>query len=156
MGAHMIPFAKLRNEERPLIDLAFSKKKADDRKDWLRKFKVVHSFTYSIYYTKANLRQPGTYIDHSVDEITYDDFINRELILFSMADNIRSIPSVVDGLKPTQRKILFGCFKRNLKAEIKVGQHPTLRAFFDSVLSRSLSSWVIFQKRRITIMASSL
>lgn len=40
MGAHMIPFAKLRDEERPLIDLAFSKKKADDRKDWLRKFKV--------------------------------------------------------------------------------------------------------------------
>ena len=39
-----------------------------------------------------------------------------------MADNMRSIPSVVDGLKPTQRKILFGCFKRNLKAEIKVGQ----------------------------------
>jgi DNA topoisomerase II len=27
MGAHMIPFAKLRDEERPSIDLAFSKKK---------------------------------------------------------------------------------------------------------------------------------
>jgi len=72
-------------------------------------------------------RQPGTYIDHSVDEITYDDFINRELILFSMADNIRSIPSAVDGLKPTQRKILFGCFKRNLKAEIKVSRRRVER-----------------------------
>ena len=39
-----------------------------------------------------------------------------------MADNIRSIPSVVDGLKPGQRKVLFGCFKRNLKTEIKVQQ----------------------------------
>ena len=37
-----------------------------------------------------------------------------------MADNIRSIPSVVDGLKPGQRKIMFGSFKRNLKKEIKV------------------------------------
>lgn len=119
MGAHMIPFAKLRDDERPLIDLAFSKKKADDRKDWLRKFKVNAS-RISIYYALMICQQPGTYIDHSVDEITYDDFINRELILFSMADNIRSIPSAVDGLKPTQRKILFGCFKRNLKAEIKV------------------------------------
>lgn len=39
-----------------------------------------------------------------------------------MADNIRSIPSVADGLKPGQRKVMFGCFKRNLKKEIKVAQ----------------------------------
>jgi DNA topoisomerase-2 len=29
---------------------------------------------------------------------------------------------VLDGLKPSQRKILFGCFKRNLKSEIRVAQ----------------------------------
>ncbi len=39
-----------------------------------------------------------------------------------MYDNIRSIPSACDGLKPAQRKILFACFKRNLRAEIKVAQ----------------------------------
>jgi len=39
-----------------------------------------------------------------------------------MADNVRSIPSMVDGFKPGQRKILFCCFKRNLKNEIKVAQ----------------------------------
>ncbi|KAG8738906.1 DNA topoisomerase 2 [Ceratobasidium sp. 428] len=104
MEKHMIPFAKTEDGERDLIDMAFNKKKADNRKDWLRQFK------------------PGTYIDHSVQEITYSDFINRELILFSMADNIRSIPSVVDGLKPGQRKVIFGCFKRKLKNEIKVAQ----------------------------------
>ena len=59
-------------------------------------------------------------MDHRIDEIPISDFINKELILFSMADNIRSIPSVMDGFKPGQRKILFACFKRNLKAEIKV------------------------------------
>jgi hypothetical protein len=40
---------------------------------------------------------------------------------------------VVDGLKPGQRKILYCCFKRNLKKDIKVrmcwqydqGWHPT-------------------------------
>jgi DNA topoisomerase II len=37
-----------------------------------------------------------------------------------MADNIRSIPSVVDGLKPGQRKVLYASFKRNLTKEIKV------------------------------------
>jgi DNA topoisomerase II len=34
----------------------------------------------------------------------------------------RSIPSIVDGLKPGQRKILFACFKRKLRNEIKVAQ----------------------------------
>ncbi|KZT51053.1 type II DNA topoisomerase [Calocera cornea HHB12733] len=104
METHLIPFHPTRDGERELIDMAFSKKKVEARKDWLRAFK------------------PGTYIDHSVDEITYDDFINKELILFSMADNIRSIPSMCDGLKPGQRKVLFGTFKRKLRTEIKVAQ----------------------------------
>ena len=29
---------------------------------------------------------------------------------------------MVDGLKPGQRKILFACFKRNLKSDVKVAQ----------------------------------
>ncbi|KAG1746828.1 DNA topoisomerase [Suillus lakei] len=104
MAKHMIPFATTQEGDRELIDLAFSKKKADDRKEWLRQFK------------------PGTYLDHNIDEIPYSDFINRELILFSMADNVRSIPSVADGLKPGQRKVIWGCFKRKLKKEVKVAQ----------------------------------
>jgi DNA topoisomerase-2 len=54
--------------------------------------------------------------------ITYDDFIKKELIHFSMADNIRSIPSIVDGLKPSQRKVLFSAFKRDLTSDVKVSQ----------------------------------
>ncbi len=67
-------------------------------------------------------RKPGTFLDHDVDTLPISDFVNKELILFSMADNIRSIPSAADGLKPGQRKVLFGCFKRNLTKEIKVAQ----------------------------------
>jgi DNA topoisomerase II len=55
-----------------------------------------------------------------MDKIPIADFINKELILYSMADNIRSIPSMVDGLKPGQRKVLFASFKRKLTKEIKV------------------------------------
>ncbi len=54
--------------------------------------------------------------------ITFQDFINKELILFSNMDNERSIPSLVDGLKPGQRKVLFTCFKRNDRREVKVAQ----------------------------------
>ncbi|KAI6153143.1 DNA topoisomerase II [Pisolithus tinctorius] len=104
MAKHMIPFATTQEGDRDLIELAFSKKKADERKEWLRQFK------------------PGTYLDHNMDEIPFSDFINRELILFSMADNVRSIPSMADGLKPGQRKVIWGCFKRKLKKEIKVAQ----------------------------------
>lgn len=46
----------------------------------------------------------------------------QELILFSRADLDRSIPSMVDGLKPGQRKILYASFKRNLKKDIKARQ----------------------------------
>ncbi|KAI9116615.1 hypothetical protein K1719_012273 [Acacia pycnantha] len=86
------------------IELAFSKKKAEDRKTWIRNF------------------EPGTYRDHVAKYINYRDFVNKELILFSRADLQRSIPSMVDGLKPGQRKILFCSFKKKLFKEIKVGQ----------------------------------
>ncbi|KAJ4798339.1 DNA topoisomerase 2 [Rhynchospora pubera] len=47
---------------------------------------------------------------------------SKELIPFSMADLQRSIPSMVDGLKPGQRKILFCSFKRNFVKEAKVSR----------------------------------
>ncbi|KAI9851616.1 MAG: DNA topoisomerase 2 [Thelocarpon superellum] len=102
LDRHLKEFHTMQEAEEKLIDLAFSKKKADERKEWLRQFK------------------PGTFLDHSMDKISYTDFVNKELILFSMADNMRSIPSMIDGLKPGQRKVLYTCFKRNLRKDVKV------------------------------------
>ncbi|KAI0843214.1 type II DNA topoisomerase [Hypoxylon sp. FL0890] len=99
---HLKQFSVMRPEEAELFELAFSKKKADARKEWLGNF------------------VPGTYLDHSTKQVTYNDFVNKELILFSMADNMRSIPSVVDGLKPGQRKVIYACLKRNLIKDKKV------------------------------------
>ncbi|CDK25475.1 unnamed protein product [Kuraishia capsulata CBS 1993] len=104
LDKHLKHFHELQPPDVGLIELAFSKKKADDRKEWLRGF------------------QPGTFLDPDLQVIPISEFINKELILFSMADNIRSIPSVLDGFKPSQRKILYGCYKRNLSSEIKVSQ----------------------------------
>ena len=56
------------------------------------------------------------------ERIRYKEFVDYELIHFSNEDNVRSIASIIDGFKPGQRKIMFGCFKRNLKDEIKVAQ----------------------------------
>lgn len=102
LDEHLKEFDVMQTDEADLFELAFSKKKADARKEWLGNF------------------IPGTFLDHTSKSITYSDFVNKELILFSMADNVRSIPSVLDGLKPGQRKVLYACFKRNLQKDQKV------------------------------------
>ncbi len=104
LDTHRIDFKWETDADGDMIDMAFAKKRVEDRKDWLRGF------------TK------GTFVDYKVASMSYDTFVNQELILFSMADNQRSIPSLMDGLKPSQRKVLFACFKRNLRKEIKVAQ----------------------------------
>jgi DNA topoisomerase-2 len=50
-------------------------------------------------------------LDYNDKDISYQDFIDKELIHFSHADCHRSIPDIHDGLKPSQRKIIFSCFK---------------------------------------------
>ncbi|KAJ4785264.1 DNA topoisomerase 2 [Rhynchospora pubera] len=101
---HKKDFVWVDEQDGDAIELAFSKKKIEARKNWLRQF------------------EPGTYLDQSEKLIKYSDFVNKELILFSMADLQRSIPAMVDGLKPGQRKILFCSFKRNFIKEAKVAQ----------------------------------
>lgn len=69
-----------------------------------------------------NKYQEGTFLDHSKTAVSYEDFVNKELVQFSRYDLMRSVPSVMDGLKPTQRKVLYCCFKRNLRSDVKVAQ----------------------------------
>ncbi|KAL6948563.1 DNA topoisomerase 2 [Hanseniaspora vineae] len=102
LDLHLKTFHSLQQDEDEVIELAFSKKKADARKEWLRQY------------------EPGTHLDHSLSEIPIKEFINKELILFSLADNIRSIPNVMDGLKPVQRKVIYGSFKHNVFKDTKV------------------------------------
>jgi DNA topoisomerase-2 len=85
------------------VDLAFNKQRADDRKVWLQG------------YDKTALIPTG-------NTLPYPDFINKDLIHFSDYNLERAIPSVMDGLKVSQRKILYAAFKRNLTAEIRVAQ----------------------------------
>lgn len=86
------------------IHLAFNKKLADDRKRWLSQY------------------DPTRMLIPVENKASYSMFVHNELVHFSNADNIRSIPHVMDGLKPSQRKILYSCLKRNLKEEIRVAQ----------------------------------
>ena len=104
LDKHRKNFKYIDNQDLDCIDLLFNKKKADQRKEWLK-----------IY-------DENTVLDSNLQDVRYKDFIDKELIHFSVYDCKRSIPSLCDGLKPGQRKILFSCFKKNLKKEIKVAQ----------------------------------
>ncbi len=86
------------------LDMVFNKKKAEQRKAWL-----------SGYDRAAR-------VDMSQKELAYSDFVHKEMIHFSKHDCDRSIPNLMDGLKTSQRKILFAAFKKNLVHEIKVAQ----------------------------------
>ena len=92
-------------ESDPAIDLAFNKARADDRKEWL------------------STHNPADIVVPNVSKtLAYDQFVHKDLIHFSHYNLERSIPSVMDGLKTSQRKILFSALKRNLTSKIKVAQ----------------------------------
>lgn len=101
----MVSFVHTGKESDDHLDMAFNKKRADDRKEWL-----------ASYSREA-------YLDTSKPEIPYEEFVDRGLIHFSIYDNERSIPNLMDGLKISLRKILYAAFKKGgLKSEIKVAQ----------------------------------
>lgn len=87
------------------MNLAFNKTYATQRKDWLTRYEEKE-----LVLEKDNL-------------LKVSDFIDTELIKFSLSDCVRSIPHLMDGFKESQRKIIYACIKRNLTTQtIKVAQ----------------------------------
>ena len=91
------------------IVLAFDKKKADARKSWLLENTAKDADQLEVPYG-------------SVKQLDISDFVHKDLVNFSLADLKRSIAHMADGLKPSQRKVMYACFKKNLKDEMKVAQ----------------------------------
>ena len=97
---HVRYFDPMVDEDEKRLELAFDKSMADDRKVWL------------------SVPPPPS----SGEVTTVSQFVDEELVLFSHESNKRSIPSIVDGLKPSQRKILWTCLQSNLVNDIRVAQ----------------------------------
>ena len=102
MSKNLVEYEWDENSEESLL-LAFKKENADRRKDWI-----------------INGIKNNEHLDFSVNKLLFQDFINKELILFSIADCERSIASMVDGFKRSQRKVLYSMRKK--KEEMKVSQ----------------------------------
>lgn len=104
LAKNRIPFRVMSDDGGQLVDMCFNKKRAVDRKDWISQYRA------------------GTHVNFDVAEMQYEDFVNKEYVIMAVQSNMRAIPHVMDGLKPSQRKILFACLKRKLHSEIKVAQ----------------------------------
>jgi DNA topoisomerase-2 len=91
------------------IVLAFDKKKADARKSWLLESTAKDADQLEVPYG-------------DVKQLDITDFVHKDLVNFSLADLKRSIAHVADGLKPSQRKVMYSCFQKNLTSEMKVAQ----------------------------------
>lgn len=104
LNKHLIQLSWNNDTDSDKTDMLFNVKRVEERKDWLLNYEgeVVPEKTGKPY--------------------PISDFYDKEFIQFSMADNIRSIPDIMDGFKPSQRKILYTCLKKNITEEIKVQQ----------------------------------
>jgi len=91
------------------LDTTFNKDFSDLRKTWIANYNE----------SDIVMRQMGD----SKFQMDISEFINKEMIKFSISDCKRSIPHLMDGLKESQRKILHACFIKNLSTTpLKVAQ----------------------------------
>lgn len=91
------------------IQLAFGmgKERNDDRKIWVNSY------------------DPKICIDTSKKDISIYEFIHKELVAYSYAAVQRAIPNIMDGFKPSQRKVYYGSIWENIygeEREMKVAQ----------------------------------
>lgn len=87
------------------LEMVFKPKMEEQRKKWILNI----------------LKNPLEELPYNVPRETIKNFIDHRLINFCNADNIRSIPCLYDGLKPSQRKVLYAFLYTDNRAKaIKV------------------------------------
>jgi DNA topoisomerase-2 len=93
------------------INKVFHKSHTDDRKRWIEAYNPVNSMS---------LDDCG-----KVTTMNMSEFLNNEVVKFSLNDCARSIPNLFDGFKESQRKVFYAMKKKNLmynKTSLKVAQ----------------------------------
>jgi DNA topoisomerase-2 len=93
------------------LEMAFGKGNASDRKQWISRMDPLKNRTDTIDFHK------DIWFSQKIE-----DFVNNDLICFARDDCVRSIPSVFDGFKESQRKIFFAAKKKKFFQPLKVTQ----------------------------------
>nr|CCD13796.1 unnamed protein product [Trypanosoma congolense IL3000] len=106
MEKHTMRLLVDRNDHK-LLDNVFDSQEVEWRKDWM---------------TKANAFTGEVDIDRSKKTLTVPDFVHKEMVHFALVGNARALAHSVDGLKPSQRKILWALLRRSGNDAAKVAQ----------------------------------
>lgn len=115
-GKKMVHYIKDQTTDE-MMEKVFSNKNSDKRKEWL-----------GLYDPLQDQVVIGA---DPVQRLPMSDFLDKELILFSISDCKRSLPALLDGLKTSQRKILYTAFTKHLNyasKEMKVAQFGAMTA----------------------------
>lgn len=112
-GQRIVHYVESKDDTEWMVK-AFDKNFADTRKEWIMNYDPSRAI-------------PG---DLSKVDITRSvvEFIENELIVFSVANCARAIPSIIDGLKNSHRKIMFVCLLKKIFKSMKVAQLGALVA----------------------------
>lgn len=101
LNQHLLPFRWDTDKNHDKIDLVFRTNRSDERKEWM-------------------LRTVPKDVEKYETPTPISSFLDNEMITFSLSDNIRSIPDIYDGFKPSQRKILYTALKKNITKDYGV------------------------------------
>ena len=98
---------KFKDPTKESFSLAFDGGRENNRKSWMNNY------------------DPNKYLDNTAKKISYTDFINTELRAFAIYNVSRAVPNIMDGFKPSQRKIYYASVMKNIytkEKEIRVAQ----------------------------------
>lgn len=94
-----------------LIEITFGNNKLNEMNNWLREWQLsqyVQADSHLVYKKSTTGCMHGCISP----TITYNEFIYNELRPYSVESLRRCIPFMLDGLKPSQRKVLYYAFNR--------------------------------------------
>ena len=119
---HMKHFATLTTTDAESLDMVFRKSRADDRKKWLMNCEVSNDDVQFLGERKSTSAAAASAAAASPAGTTIESFVHHQLKDFSQATLKRAIPHILDGLKPTQRKVLYFLLSGGSQKEQKVFQ----------------------------------
>jgi len=145
---HLIEFRYSGTPCDDAMDLVFNKKRADDRKEWfsacLKSAAAAAAAGQPPPFSNSKSSKMASAADAAaavkkqsstaaaaatLKQDVYCDFVNRDMSVFGLESIDRAIPHLMDGLKPVQRKVVYGCMNLGggsgnglLSKEFKVSQ----------------------------------
>lgn len=105
----------MEGDEEEYMDLGFGETKnyADARKEW-----ITRDMTPSLDMNPEEVESEEEEDFAYQGELGLSTFVDQQLIIYHRETFRRSLPSIWDGLKESQRKILFGLINQNYKSTV--------------------------------------